>query len=117
MNSIAIKRALAHATRSTGASYATGTSNLLLYAFLHFRFVNVLPVFSMLVVLFAFLKIARCFVNFISFLGFVLYAEIVEVRVEIVFPNRLAGDLFSVVLEDAFICSGGLMVVCVNRIL
>lgn len=96
--SIAVKGALSSTARSTGTTHAAGTSNLLLHSFLYFRFVDVLPVFSMLVVLFAFLEIARCLVNFVSFLGLVLYAEIIEVRIEVVLPNRLAGDLFSVVL-------------------
>lgn len=100
-------------SNSTGPSRSANASVLLL---LFFGFINVFPIFPMFIMFLAFFQIARCFINFVCLLGLVFNSEVVQVRIEVMFTNRLARDLLSVVLNNAFIRSRCFMVICMDRV-
>lgn len=83
---------------------------------LNFRLINIFPIFSVLIVFLPFLQITRRLVNFVCFLGLTIDIQVVQIRIKVMFPHGLFMHLFSIILQDTFICSRGFMVVCVNRV-
>jgi len=72
-----------------------------------------LPMFSVLIILFTFLGVTQYFIGFVDFLKFILLG----IQIRVIFPGQLTKSLFDIILRSTFVYSKNLVIIYIGHVL